>query len=217
MGSRGKEESEIAPEPLRPPTFGRTSPVTAHWLTRCDGFRVVGVRGRASVERPLFDDDPLRPVALRVRRSVGRSVLVPTDDVEAMCPRDRVIYVRRPATAAARAAAAAALAAAAGAWVGRAAVLAGLRLAALWRIAAPVAAAAVRAAAAGARRRWPAVRHGLAAAARASAAALLGLSIVGARILRSGATGASRCARRLVPHGARLAGESVALARRAIR
>jgi hypothetical protein len=77
--------------------------VTAYWLTRCEGFRVAGAGRHASVERPVFDADPLRPVALRLRRPSGRTSLVPIEAVEATCPVDRVLYVRRPPSAAARA------------------------------------------------------------------------------------------------------------------
>src|SRR5690348_10834980 len=96
----------IALEPLSPRTFDKDSPVTAHWLTRCEGFEVAGVRGLAVVESIVYDDDPLVPVAVRVRRGQrgqNGTRLIPIDAVEAICPVRRILYVRRPRSTASRA------------------------------------------------------------------------------------------------------------------
>lgn len=87
-------------EPLQPRRFDSGSPVAAYWLTRCEGFRVV-VRHRdaGTVEQTVFDDDPLRPFAVRVRRSRGRTALLPLAELEAVQPLARVLHFRSPATA----------------------------------------------------------------------------------------------------------------------
>jgi hypothetical protein len=97
-----EEGDEITLEPLRPQTFDHASPVTAYWLPRCAGFRVVGRRSLTTVESTVYDDDPLRPVALRVRRGQRGLRLLPVEAVEAVCPLERVLYLRRrPSRAAA--------------------------------------------------------------------------------------------------------------------
>jgi hypothetical protein len=95
------------------------------------------------VERTVFDDDPLYPVALQVRRGRRRIALIPIDAVEAVCPIARVLYVRRQPSVAARAAGG---------------------VASLGAAAARNALGAARAGEARARRRAPAARRGLAAA-----------------------------------------------------
>jgi hypothetical protein len=197
-------------EPLQPQTFDRASPVTAYWLPRCDGFLVVGGRKDATVEHAVFDHDPHRPVALRVRRSRRKTMLIPIDSVEAVTPVARVVYLRRRPSVVARAAG--------GVW----ALTPHARRAG--RASAAATAAAYRASAAEARRQWPGVRRAskqtLVFAAQATVVfartawiVLVAVSIVVARLLRYG----YRSARRLAPHGARLANDSVAYARRAFR
>src|SRR6185437_1521902 len=95
VGHPRQEGDEISLEPLRPRTFDKTSPVTAYWLPRCDGFEVVGGRRSAVVESAVFDEDPLHPVGLRVRIGNKRRRLIPIDAVEAVCPLRRLLYVRR--------------------------------------------------------------------------------------------------------------------------
>ena len=79
-------------EPLHPRRFGSESAVAAHWVTRCDGFRVVVGRKQAGiVERTVFDDDPLSPVAFRIRRPQGTR-LIPITELEAVEPLSRILY-----------------------------------------------------------------------------------------------------------------------------
>jgi hypothetical protein len=151
----------ITLEPLSPRTFDKDSPVTAYWLTRCDGFEVAGVRGPAVVEGTVFDEDPLHPVALRVRRGQqgrGGTRLIPVDAVEAVCPVRRILYVRRPRSAASRAAGSIS---ALGPHGRRATQRTSHGVAAAWRYSAPRAVAAGRAGGAAAQRRWPSVRRAL--------------------------------------------------------
>jgi hypothetical protein len=205
-------------EPLHPRMFDTTSPVTAYWLTRCDGFRVVGGRKPAKVERSVFDDDPRRPVALRVLREPhGTTALIPVEMVEGVDPIQRVLYVRRPASAASRAAT---HVTALGPHGRRAAHRTGLSLAAGWKFTSPRLATAVRAAAAAARRRWPSVRRGLAAFGRGAlqvAQMFVVLVIWGVVVCAGLVRLGFLAARSLVPRGARLAGGSVAFARRTLR
>ena len=173
--------------------------MTAHWLTCCDGFRVEGGRRAATVERSVFDGNPLRPVALRVRVGSHRTSLVPVDAVEGICPIDRVVYLRRQPSAASTARRSAASA---------------------YAVAAPRARSAGRTAAAFVRARWPTVRRAAGVAAEAALVLALALAALAvsccialARLARLG----FRAARRAAPHGARLAGDSLGLARRALR
>ncbi|HEY3921465.1 MAG TPA: hypothetical protein VGL76_05065 [Gaiellaceae bacterium] len=70
--------------------------MAAHWVSRCDGFRVVvGRRDAGTVERTVFDEDPLSPVALRVRRPHGRSQLIPLSELEGIEPLTRVLYFHK--------------------------------------------------------------------------------------------------------------------------
>jgi hypothetical protein len=189
-GSYRRRGDEITLEPLRPRTFDKTSPVTAYWLTRCDGFEIAGSRGPAIVEGTVFDDDPLHPIALRVRRGQKSRRLIPIDSVEAVCPIERVLYVRRRASVASRAA-----------------VRTGAGVATAWQFGAPRARAASRATAVAARSRWPSVQRAAVGAAQAVcfAAVVLQALVVaglvgGARLVLHGI----RVVRRVAPHGARL-------------
>jgi hypothetical protein len=156
-GPSEEEGDEITLEPLRPRTFDKTSPVTAYWLPRCDGFEIVGGRRSAVVEHAVFDHDPLHPVALRVRIGHKRRRLIPIDAVEAVCPLRRLLYVRRRPSVARRAGNTL-VTARAGA--GRVARTSRVASAALWRAGAPRARIAAQAAHRAGRRRWPAVRRG---------------------------------------------------------
>jgi hypothetical protein len=218
------EGDEITLEPMRPRTFGKASPVTAYWLRRCDGFQVIGGRRRATVERTLFDDDPLHPVALRVRRGQRGSRLIPIEAIDAVCPTQRILYVRRRPSAASRAFT---VVSALGPHGRRVARKTALSLATLWRIGAPRARATTRAgigaACAGigaARRQWPVVQRGFVVVAEATVvlaltvqALVVWASIAGARVLRICFLAACR----LAPRGARIVGGSFTLARRALR
>jgi hypothetical protein len=83
-------------EPLHPRRFGSESAVAAHWVSRCDGFRVVvGHKDAGTVERAVFDTDPLDPVALRVRRPHGQTRLIPLTELESVEPLSRVLYFRK--------------------------------------------------------------------------------------------------------------------------
>jgi hypothetical protein len=189
-GPPREEGDEISLEPLRPRTFDKTSPVTAYWLPRCDGFQVVGRRRSTVVEGAVFDDDPRHPVALRVRRGHHGRKLIPIDAVEAVCPLGRGLYVRRRPSVAARAAAGVV---ALGTGIGRVARTAALVCAALWRFGAPrVRMTALTALSAG-RAQWPSVRRGALVAGEtafflALAAAMLvaSASVMAARLLRLG-------------------------------
>jgi len=74
-------------------SFDRQSPVTAYWLTRCEGFRVrAGRDGASSGRRPRrsgalgrLHGDPLRA---RARR------LVPAEAVDAVVPAERLLVLR---------------------------------------------------------------------------------------------------------------------------
>jgi hypothetical protein len=201
---RERGEDEISLEPLRPRTFDKTSPVTAYWLTRCDGFRVAGSRGSAVVEGTVFDEDPRYPVALRVRRGQKGTRLIPIDAVEAVCPIERVLYVRRRPSAASRAAVGIS---ALGPRGRHAARRTGVGVATAWRFGAPRARAASHATAVAARRQWPSLRRGavlVAQGAYVSALVLQALvvaaSIAAVRLARYG----FRAARRLAPRAGRL-------------
>jgi hypothetical protein len=217
LGGPSREEGdEISLEPLRPRTFDKTSPVTAYWLPRCDGFQVVGGRRSTVVEGAVFDDDPRHPVALRVRHGHNGRKLIPIDAVEAVCPLGRVLYVRRRPSVARRAGVGIV---ALGAGVGRAARTAALLSGALWRFGAPRARVATYAAVSAARAQWPSVRRGAVVAgetaffvALATAMLLASASIVGARLLRAGFL----AARRYAPRGTRAAQTSFMQARRVV-
>lgn len=185
----------IALEPLSPRTFDKDSPVTAYWLTRCEGFRVSGVRGEAVVEGAVYDEDPLEPVALRVRRGQhgqSKTRLVPVDAVEAICPVRRTLYVRRPRSAASRAAGGIS---ALGPHGRRATRRTSQGMAAAWRYSAPRAAAAGRAGGTAARAQWPWIRRVLAACAQTAvvlALVLCALVVAAATALWRHAPGATR-------------------------
>lgn len=189
LGHLREEGDEISLEPLHPRTFDKTSPVTAHWLPRCDGFQVVGGRRSTVVEGAVFDDDPRHPVALRVRQGHNSRKLIPIDAVEAICPLGRVLYVRRRPSVAARTGTEF-VALAAG--VGRVARTAALASADLWRFGAPRIRATAHAAFSAGRAQWPSVRRGAVVAAETAffltlVAAMLvaSASIIGARLLRA--------------------------------
>jgi hypothetical protein len=196
LGHLREEGDEISLEPLRPRTFDKTSPVTAHWLPRCDGFQVVGGRRSTVVAGAVFDDDPRHPVALRVRHGHNSRKLIPIDAVEAICPLGRVLYVRRRPSVAARAGVGFV---ALGAGVGRIARTAALVCAALWRFGAPRIRATALAAFGAGRAQWPSVRRGAVVAAEtafflALVAAMLvaSASIMAARLVRAGFRAARR-------------------------
>src|SRR5262249_36097232 len=183
----------------------------AYWLTRCDGFDVVGGRRPATVEHAVFDDDPLAPVALRVRRPRGGTTLIPIEMVEGVRPTQRILYVRRPRSAASRAAG---HVSARAPDVRRGAPPPGRAAAASWRYAAPRAGGAGRATIVAARRQWPTVRQG---AIFVAWGALL-VAVACSSLVRRGAFAAYRfAANRLAPRGARVADSSLVVARRAFR
>jgi hypothetical protein len=206
----------ITLEPLRPRTFDKDSPVTAYWLTRCDGFQVVGGRRPTTVEGTVVDDDPLQPVALRVRRGPRSGGLIPIELVEGVCPMERILYVRRPPSRASRAAAGVSALAPHGR---RAARSTALSCVAAWRFGAPRAGASARASARAGRRQWPWIRRGIVAFAHGA----IVFSLVTATLVAAGLIIAARIARYawsearlLVPYGVRAAGEFVAGVRRVL-
>jgi hypothetical protein len=70
--------------------------VAAHWVSRCDGFRVVvGHKDAGTVERAVFNADPLDPVALRIRRPHGQTRLIPLTELESVEPLSRIVYFRK--------------------------------------------------------------------------------------------------------------------------
>jgi len=185
----------ITLEPLSPRTFDKDSPVTAHWLTRCEGFQVVGVRGHAVVEGAVYDEDPLHPVALRVRRGQhgqNGSKLMAIEAVEAICPVRKILYVRRPRSTASRAVGGIS---ALGPHGRRATQRTSQGMAAAWRYGAPRAVAAGRVGAATARAQWPWIRRALVAFAQAVvvlALMLQTLLVAGAGAMRRHAPDAFR-------------------------
>jgi hypothetical protein len=213
MGPR-EEGDEITLEPLRPRTFDKTSPVTAYWLPRCDGFEVVGGRRQAVVEHAVFDDDPLHPVALRVRVGNKRRRLLPIDAVEAVCPLRRLLYVRRPPSVATRAGNAV------GVRAGRAARTTGYASVAAWRVGVPRARSAAQAAHSAARRHGPSVRRGAVLVGKGAyfvvvTAAMLAVAVVtmAGRFARFGVL----TARRYAPTVAGLARRSIVVAHGNVR
>jgi hypothetical protein len=216
LGHRERRETRISLEPLRPRTFDKTSPVTAYWLPRCDGFQVVGGRRSTVVEGAVFDDDPRHPVALRVRHGHNGRKLIPIDAVEAVCPLGRVLYIRRRPSVAARAGVGVV---ALGAGIGRVARTAALLCAALWRFVTPRVRVTAHAALSAGRAQWPSVRRGVVVAGEtafflALAAAMLvaSASVMGGRLVRAG----FRTARRYAPRGARAARRSFTQTRRVV-
>jgi hypothetical protein len=190
-----------------PRVFDRTSPVTVYWLTRCKGFEVRG-RGRVGrVEAILFDDDPLKPVALRVRSRLGAARTIAVEAIAATCPRERVLYADRRRTIAP-----------ATRWIARrlaAVPVFGVRtvasaLTGLWVAIAPRLQLAARstatAAVAGARRSSPHVARGIRLAAEVAcfAAAVVGellvrVAIAAGRGLRRGTAFTIRRGRAALP------------------
>jgi len=197
--------------------------VTAYWLRRCDGFQVAGRRGLTTVERAVYDDDPLHPAALEVNRIRRRGTkLVPVEAVEAVCPMRRVLYLRRRPSAPARAAVGGVSALAP---YGRRAVRTTASSAtAMWAYGAPRVRASARAGAGAAREQWPSVRQGgialgkaTAVFAAAAAAFVAVASVAAARFLRLCFRSAWRLARRVAPHAVRGARSSFTFARGALR
>jgi hypothetical protein len=211
---RIREGDEITLEPLRPRTFDKDSPVTAYWLKRCDGFQVTGRRGLTTVERAVYDDDPLHPTALEVHRARRGTKLVPIEAVEAVSPLRRVIYLRRRRSASARAVGGVTALAAYGR---RAVLITAGSATAMWAYGAPRVRASARAGAGAAREQWPAVRQGGIAFgkstvmfAAAAAAFVAAASVAAARFVRL-------CYRLLAPYAVRLGKTSFAFAGRALR
>jgi hypothetical protein len=152
-----------------------------------------------------------------VRRGQRGSTLVPIELVEAVSPTERILYLRRRPSAASRAAVGIS---ALGPYGRRAGRRTAIVLVALWRITVPYAHATARAAVSASRRSRPHVQRGILAIAQGAIllalmlqALVVAASIAGARFLRFCFLAACR----LSPHGARFAGGSVALARRALR
>jgi hypothetical protein len=209
-----KEGDEITLEPLRPRTFDKDSPVTAYWLRRCDGFEVAGRRGLTTVERAVYDDDPLHPAALEVNRIRRRGTkLVPVEAVEAVCPMRRVLYLRRRPSAPARAAVGGATALAP--YGRRAARTTASSATAMWAYGAPRARASARAGAGAAREQWPAVRQGGIAFGKATALSAAAVAAFAATASVAFTRFARSAGRWLAPRAARLAKTSFAFARRA--
>jgi len=152
-----------------------------------------------------------------VRRGQRGSTLVPIELVEAVSPTERILYLQRKPSAASRAAVGIS---ALGTYGRRAGRRTAIVLVALWRIAVPYARSTARATVSASRRNWPHVRRGILAVAQGAIllalmlqALVVAASIAGARFLRFCFLAACR----LAPRGARFAGGSVALARRALR
>jgi hypothetical protein len=215
-----RKGGEITLEPLRPRTFDKDSPVTAYWLRRCDGFRVAGRRGLTTVERAVYDDDPLHPSALEVNRIRRRGTkLVPVEAVEAVCPMRRVLYLRRRRSPPTRAAVGGVSAIAP---YGRRAARSTMTSAtAMWAYGAPRVRASARAGGRAARKRWPPVRrggiafgkatvHATALVAAAVAMFVAVVSIAFARLVRS-------ACRWLAPRSTRLAKAAFGSTARGVR
>jgi hypothetical protein len=186
-------------------------------LTRCAGFQVVGGRGPATVEGTVVDDDPLHPVALRVRRGQRGSSLIPIELVEGVSPTQRILYVRRPPSRTSRAAA---RVSALGPHGRRAARSTALSLAAAWKFGAPRASASARASVHAGRRQWPWIRRlivglgqGVIVFSLVTGTLVVAGSIMAGRFVRL----CFRGARRLAPHVVRGAGEVVVAVRRTLR
>ena len=142
---------------------------------------------------------------------------MPIELVEAVSPTERILYLQRKPSAASRAAVGISALARYGRRAGRRTAIV---LVALWRIAVPHARSAARITVSASRRNWPHVRRGILAVAQGAIllalilqALVVAASIAGARFLRFCFLAACR----LAPRGARFAGGSVALARRALR
>jgi hypothetical protein len=216
VGGHRKEGGEITLEPLRPRTFDKDSPVTAYWLRRCDGFQIAGRRGLTTVERAVYDDDPLHPSALEVNRIRRRGTkLVPVAAVEAVCPMRRVLYLRRRPSAPTRAAVGGVSALAP--YGRRAARTTVSSASAMWAYGAPRVGASARAGGRAAREQWPTVRQGGIAFGRTTALVAAALatfvaaaSVAFARFVRS-------AYRWLAPRAALFARASFAFARRSLR
>jgi hypothetical protein len=93
---RGQNEFGSQPaDPLAELEFPRTVRFGAdYWLSRCAGFRVDWPDGaRGTVEEVRFGSRHDRPDVLLVRvgRLRHRHLLVPTDDVASLSPRERRI------------------------------------------------------------------------------------------------------------------------------
>jgi hypothetical protein len=76
-------------------SFDKESPVTAYWLTRCEGFRVRAGTRRGRVEDVAIDPARGRAAYLVVRSGLRRREVVPTDLVHAVVPAEELIVVRR--------------------------------------------------------------------------------------------------------------------------
>jgi hypothetical protein len=76
-------------------TFDKESPVTAYWLTRCEGFRVSSGRRRGEVESVVLDLETWRAAYLVVRyRGLGRRRIVPPGAVDAVVPAEQRLVLR---------------------------------------------------------------------------------------------------------------------------
>jgi hypothetical protein len=153
----------VSPSLIPVRRFDRDSAVTAHWLTRCEGFRVRSRRRRGVVENVVLDPRNWHAEYLVVRyRGLGRRRIVPAGAVDAIVPAEHLLVLRSPgrlvrgATAVGRAGRATARRSAP--WLARAGatIAHGARVAAVWTelvvvgLARRAAAVATRAAAA----RW---------------------------------------------------------------
>jgi hypothetical protein len=75
--------------------FERDSPVTAYWLTRCEGFRVGWGRRHGVVERVVLDLDTWQAAYLVVRyRGLGRPRVVAPGAVDAVVPAEERLVLR---------------------------------------------------------------------------------------------------------------------------
>jgi hypothetical protein len=215
-GPFSTEGGEITLEPLRPLTFGKDSPVTAYWLRRCDGFEVAGRRGLTTVERAVYDDDPLHPSALEVNRIRRRGTkLVPVEAVEAVCPMRRVLYLRRRPSAPTRAAVGGATALAP--YGRRAARTTANSARAMWVYGAPRVRSSARAGAGAAREQWPTLRRGGIAFGRTTVVVAAAIATFAAAASVAFARFVRAACRWLAPRTARLGRTSFAFACRAGR
>jgi hypothetical protein len=86
-------------------SFGRSSPVRAYWLARCQGFRVVTPGGgTAVVEAVGLEAGSLHAEELAVRHRLSRRIeVIPADAIAEVIPGERVLVVANGTSAAAQA------------------------------------------------------------------------------------------------------------------
>src|SRR4029079_19242341 len=95
--SDGEVDRAVRSHPIPVRTFDRNSPVTAYWLTRCEGFRVRSPRRRGVVEDVALDPATWHASFLVVRyRGLGRRRVVPAERVDSVGPAPELLVLRSP-------------------------------------------------------------------------------------------------------------------------